>query len=285
VTAAGNTIDEDVPAVDAHAHVFARDMPLAPDAWTRPEYDFTVEDYLAELDAHGIAFGVLSGLSISGFNNEYTLAAVRGRERLRATVIVPPDIDRATLAAMRDDGAVGIRFQLARAPVLPDLAGDAYRNLARHVRDLGWHVHIAVEGLRLPPLLAALEGWEVPIVIDHFGHPDPDDPLGCDGLAAALAAVQRGSTWIKLAAGFRLAGTDSWREPSLDRSLAIAAQVAAYLLREASPERLLWGSDCPFVGYEGRVRFGDALAQLRQWVPDPRDRRAMSDAAFRFYFA
>jgi predicted TIM-barrel fold metal-dependent hydrolase len=276
---------DDVPAVNAHAHVIARDMPVAPDAWTRPEYDFTVEHYLAELDAHGVAHGVLSGLSISGFNNAYTLAAVRGRERLRATVIVPPDVDRATLATMRDDGAVGIRFQLARAAVLPDLAGHAYRDLARHVRDLGWHVHIAIEGPRLPPLLAALEGWDVPIVIDHFAHPDPGDPLGCPGLAAAVAAVQRGRTWIKLAAGFRLAGTDSWREPSLNGSLDIAARVAAHLLHEASPERLLWGSDCPFVGYEGRMTFASALAQFRQWVPDPRDRRAMSDAARNFYFA
>jgi predicted TIM-barrel fold metal-dependent hydrolase len=155
----------------------------------------------------------------------------------------------------------------------------------RRVRDLGWHVHISIEGPRLPPLLAALEEAGVPIVIDHFGHPDPDAPLACPGLIAALAAVQRGTTWIKLSGGFRLAGTDSWRLESIAPSLAIAADVAAMLLREAGPERLFWGSDCPFVGYEGRVSFADALAQFRVWVPDPRDRRTMSDAALRFYFS
>ncbi len=275
----------DAPIVDCHAHVFTRDLPLQADAWTAPDYDYTPHDYLAALDAGGVHFGVLSGLSISGFYNDYTIAAARHSRRLRATAIVAPDTDPYTLQRMSDDGVVGIRFQLVRRAELPDFADAAHRVLLRRVRDLGWHVHVAVEGERLPPVLAALEASGVRIVLDHFAHPEPRAGVRCTGFRAAINAVQRGRTWIKLSAGFRLAGPESWREPDMGASETIAAAAAADLLAYAGTERLLWGSDAPFVGYEGRMTYDRALALLREWAPDPATRRALSDTALRFYFA
>jgi predicted TIM-barrel fold metal-dependent hydrolase len=273
------------PIVDCHAHVFTRDGPLVGDAWMAPGYDYTPHDYLAELDRHGVHFGILSGLSISGFYNDYTIAAAQLSPRLRATAIVAPDTDIYTLRRMRDDGVVGIRFQLARRAALPDFADEAHRLLLRRVRDLGWHVHVAIEGERLPPVLPALEASGVRIVLDHFGHPEPARGIACTGFQAALAAVQRGRTWIKLSGGFRLAGTDAWRDPDIAGAEAIAETAAAALLAQAGPDRLLWGSDAPFVGYEGRMSYDRALAQLARWAPDPATRRALSDTALRFYFA
>lgn len=273
------------PIVDCHAHVFTQDLPLVGDAWTAPAYDYTPQDYLAELDRHGVHFGVLSGLSISGTYNEYTIAAARLSPRLRATAIVAPDTDPYTLRRMRDDGVVGIRFQLVRRAVLPDFADEAHRLLLRRVRDLDWHVHVALEGERTQAVLPALEASGVKLVLDHFAHPEPAKGVACEGFRAALDAVQRGRTWIKLAAGFRLAGPETWREPDITRSEAIAETVAAELLAKAGTERLLWGSDAPFVGYEGRMTYDRALAQLERWAPAAATRRALSDTALRFYFA
>ena len=273
------------PIVDCHAHVFTRDLPLVGDAWMAPDYDYTAHDYLAELDRHGVHFGILSGLSISGFYNDYTIASARLSPRLRATAIVAPDTDPYVLRRMRDDGVVGIRFQLARRTALPAFSDEAHRLLLRRVRDLDWHVHVAIEGERLPPVLAALEQSGVRIVLDHFGHPEPARGVACAGFQAALAAVQRGRTWIKLSGGFRLAGTEAWRNPDIADAEAIAETAAAALLAEAGPERLLWGSDAPFVGYEGRMSYQRALAQLARWAPDPATRRALSDTALRFYFS
>lgn len=277
--------DGAAPIVDCHAHVFTRDLPLVGDAWTAPAYDYTPEDYLADLDRHGVHFGVLSGLSISGTYNEYTIAAARLSPRLRATAIVAPDTDPYVLRRMRDDGVVGIRFQLVRRAILPDFADEAHRLLLRRVRDLDWHVHVALEGERMQAVLPALEASGVRLVLDHFAHPEPAKGVACAGFRAALDSVQRGRTWIKLAAGFRLAGPDTWREPDITRSEAIAETVAAELLAKVGPGRLLWGSDAPFVGYEGRMTYDRALAQLDRWAPDPATRRALSDTALRFYFA
>ena len=51
------------PIVDAHAHLFTRDMPLNDQPRHRPSYDFTCENYLATLDKHGVRYGVIAAAS------------------------------------------------------------------------------------------------------------------------------------------------------------------------------------------------------------------------------
>jgi predicted TIM-barrel fold metal-dependent hydrolase len=275
----------DAPIVDAHAHIFTRDMPLTANSWTVPDYDFTADDYLRTLDAHGVHFGVLSALSISGYYNDYTIEAARGHKRLRATVNAPPDADAYLLRQMRDDGVVGIRLQLVRMPVLPDLTDEAHQRLLRRVRDLDWHVHVAVEGERLPPILDVLGRAGVKTVIDHFGHPEPAQGSDCTGFQAMMAAVDRGRTWVKLSAGFRLMGPESWRSPDISQAETFGDMLTAALLEKVGPSRLLWGSDCPFVGYEGRISYADAIARFQARVSKARDRRAISDTALKLYFS
>jgi len=273
----------DAPLIDCHAHIFERGLPLIPTAWMEPGYDFTATDYLAMLDAHGVRYGVLSALSITGHYNDYTLAATRAHKRLRATVLAAPDMTAPHLRALADDGIVGLRLQLARAHVLPDLREVGWRTTLRHVRDLDWHVHVAIEGDRLPPILAALEDSGVKVVIDHFGHPTPEDMPNCPGLAAMFAAVQRGRCWVKLSGGFRLAGPESWKAQDIG-IWDHADRIAPTLVERVGTDRLLWGSDAPFVGYEGRVSYADTLARLRRWVPDAAARRAISETGLKFYF-
>ncbi|HSG55956.1 MAG TPA: hypothetical protein VLA45_10900, partial [Paracoccaceae bacterium] len=75
----------DAPRVDCHAHVFDTAMPARPNAWTVPDYEFSAEHLLAQLDQHGIDRAVLSGLSISGEYNDYMIRALRNHDRLRGT--------------------------------------------------------------------------------------------------------------------------------------------------------------------------------------------------------
>ncbi|HWK42208.1 MAG TPA: amidohydrolase family protein [Croceibacterium sp.] len=273
------------PLVDCHAHIFAPDMPVSGDAWIQPDYAFTAEDLLAEMDRHGIHFAVISGLSIVGTYNDYTIDALRRNHRLRGTAIVAPTVGRYTLERMQADGIVGIRLQLARQERMPDFRADEYRLLFRRVRDLGWHVHVAIEGQQLRPVLDALLESGVDIVIDHFGHPDPADPLACDGFAAMLDAVQMGHTWIKLSGGFRLPGTAAWRDDPDGDLEELAQAVASELVARVGPDRLLWGSDAPFVGYEKRIGYTDVLASYRRWIPDGAIRSQIDRTALRLYFS
>jgi predicted TIM-barrel fold metal-dependent hydrolase len=273
------------PLVDSHAHIFTTDMQPIPTAWRVPDYSFTGEDYLSALDTHGIRYGVIAGISIYGTNNDYMIEQLRKHKRLRGTATVSADIDRETLQCMRDDGVVGIRLQLARRKELPDFFSSEYQTLFRHLADLDMHVQAVVEGARWPEVLPALESAGVKIVIDHFTHPTPSFGVDCPGLHAALKSVENGRTWIKLSAGYRL----TWApldQPQRDpRSRIFAKEIAQALLKHAGAERLVWGSDCPFIGYESAISFQDTVNDFYEWVPDAATRRVISNTALKLYFS
>ncbi|WP_296614564.1 amidohydrolase [Sphingomonas sp.] len=259
------------PVIDAHAHIFTRRMPFTDTAWTRPDYDYPVETYLAELDAHGIAFGVITAASLFGDYNDYSLAALAQHKRLRATVMLDPDTARRELADLKAQGVCGVRFQLPLKTELPDLSGYRFRRFTTRLADAGMHLELNLGGEQLGNMLPALADHGVQIVVDHFGLLRSENEMEGPGFKAMLAAVDRGRTFVKISAGFRLP----------PESLA---GYAARLLQVAGPDRLFWGSDAPFVGAEDRMSYGEALATLYRIVPDARYRRRMSDAALRFYF-
>lgn len=258
------------PIVDTHAHIFTRDLPFASDAWTRPDYDYPVEQYLADLDMHGIVFGVIAAASLFGDYNDYVLAALRGSKRLRATVRIDEATDRHALERMARDGVVGVRFQWRRDRPLPDLESHEHRKLFFRMADLGLHAQINASGLRLAAAVAAVRKCRVPIVVDHFGLLRADG-VDCPGFRAAVEAAQAGEAWIKLSAPFRL---PDGREQDYGR----------YLLETVGPDRLLWGSDAPFIGHEGRVTYREAIDRFATIIPDAQARRRMSDAALRLFF-
>ena len=98
--------------------------------------------------------------------------------------------------------------------------------------------------------------------------------MNCPGFQAVLRAVDRGRTWVKLSAGYRL------------ESPQVAKDCAQALLAHAGPERLLWGSDWPFAGFENSMRYEHAIASFKDWVPDANARRIIGgDTALKLYFA
>jgi predicted TIM-barrel fold metal-dependent hydrolase len=275
----------DPPIIDCHAHVFQADLPLSDRAWNRPSYGYSARQYLDVLDAHGVHFGVVAGISISGYYNDYMIEELRLHPRLRGTVIVPPTTDRYTLDRMKADGIVGVRLQLARSSALPDLSTEDYRLFLRRVADLDWHVHVAIEGERVEPVIEQLEASGVKIVLDHFAHPDPARAENCPGFVTALRSAARGRTWIKMSGDYRLHDLMTGGTPIEPSGEALANRIAPILLREVGPERLLWGSDAPFVGHEETMDFGRAIAALQRWVPDRDQRFRMSQTALKFYFS
>ena len=56
-------------------------------------------------------------------------------------------------------------------------------------------------------------------------------------------------------------------------------------LRTADASTVRRGSDCPFVGHESSLTFGDTLRSLQEWVPSAQARRKISDTALKFYFS
>ncbi|WP_066825210.1 amidohydrolase family protein [Sphingomonas mali] len=258
-----------VPAVDAHAHVFTRAMPFAANAHSRPDYDYPVEAWLADLDANGIGRGVIAAASLFDDGNAYTLAALAAHSRLRATVLAGPETSAKQLRALAERGVVGVRLTWRRLANLPSLADEPWRGFLGRIAESGLHVELLAGSAQLPALLPHFAG--VPLVVDHFGVPSGDESERRAGTDALLQAIAGGRTWVKISAGFRLPP-------------AIAADCAARLLAEAGPERMLWGSDAPFVNHEAGTTYADTLALYLRLVPDAATRRTIDATALDLYF-
>ena len=56
------------------------------------------------------------------------------------------------------------------------------------------------------------------------------------------------------------------------------------LCRQVGYERMLWASDCPFVGVESTT-YQSTIDWLAQAVPDPRNRRILDLNAIDLYFS
>jgi predicted TIM-barrel fold metal-dependent hydrolase len=241
--------------VDAHAHVFLKDMPHVADPRHRITWDFSVEQYLKVLDEHGVERAVIAAASPYGDYNDYAIASVKANKaRLRGTVILQTSVERIVLEAMKVDGIVGVRLPFISLKTLPDLAAFEWQRTLRRIRDLGWHVHLHLDGPRLPQVLPALEACGVNLVVDHFGRPDPKLGIRCAGFQGLLRLMENGRTWVKVSGIYRLGRAE-------------CASYGRELLRVHGPGRLLWASDCPFVGNEKVASYRETIDAVLEWVP------------------
>jgi len=257
------------PVVDAHAHIFHQGMPLINNPRHQPTYDFMLADYLAQLDRHGIDFGVIAAASLWGDFNDYTRDSVSGCDRLRGTVILHPgkSYDFAGLSAA---GIVGVRLPFIGLPRLPDLTTADYQTLLRQIADHDWHVHLHVEGLHIPAVLPLLEKAGPKIVIDHLGRPGPDD-ADTPAFKAVVSSVERGKSWMKVSCGYRIGEV-------------ARAHFQAYL-EALGPGRMFWASDCPFVGHEAQVTYQSTIDWLLEEVADTGTLEQLFGLnALKFYF-
>jgi predicted TIM-barrel fold metal-dependent hydrolase len=269
VTETSHLPDWRIPLVDSHAHIFLQDMPLINNPRHTPGYSFSLAQYLATLDAHGIRFGVIAAASPWGDYNDYTVASVGREPRLRGTVILHPG-KRYDFQAMSANGICGVRLPFIGLPQVPDLTTPDYQRLLREIADAGWHVHPHIEGKHLPALLPILEKAGVPIVVDHLGRPAADEPVGSAGFRAVAAAVKRGTCWIKVSCGYRIGPR--------------AEEHFFGFLQELGPQNLFWGSDCPFVGHENQFSFADTIRWLTDRITDDEvGRQLMGSNALAFY--
>lgn len=273
-------------AVDTHAHVFRQGLALADSRRHTPDYDATLEQYLALLDAHGLSHGVLVQPSFLGTDNSHLVHALRAApQRLRGVAVVSPEVTDAQLQALADAGVVGMRLNLIGLPS-PDLQAADWQALLARVNALAWHVEVHMQAGRLREVLPALLAAGCRVVVDHFGRPDPALGVSDPGFAYLLQQAESGQVWVKLSAPYR-----NWRvADSTDRSDAPAPtapifrpgipdygvagrQAAQLLLRAYTAKRLMWGSDWPHTEHRHLASYPAATQWLDGWIDDPAQRR------------
>ncbi|WP_112188605.1 amidohydrolase family protein [Ralstonia sp. GX3-BWBA] len=254
-----------ITAIDTHAHVFERGLPLANARRYAPTYDAPLSAYLAQLDAHGVSHGVLIQPSFLGVDNSYLLAALKqAPQRLRGVAVIDPAAPETLLTQMNAEGIVGIRLNLIGAAD-PQLKSPVWQAALARLHALGWHVELHVEARRLPTLLQPLLEAQVNVVVDHFGRPDPalgvDDP----GFAALLAAGRARRVWVKI--------SGAYRNGANGRGEAIAQAAMPRLKDALGLDRLVWGSDWPHTQFESQINYDKMWAFAGVLLPNAADRK------------
>ncbi len=251
-----------VTAVDAHAHVFRRGLPLAASIRYAPDYDATPEDYLKTLEANGISNAVLVQPSFLGTDNSYMLEALkRYPDRFRGIAVVQPDISPDTLRELASVGVVGVRLNLIGAPN-PQFDTEPWPMFLKRLADLGWQVEIQAEARRWPELLPLLLESGVTIVADHFGKPDPKLGVDDPGFRELLKAGASGRVWVKISGSYR--------------NGAGLPEAAMPLLRDSFDlDHLVWGSDWPHTQFEKATNYTTVRRELDVWLPDANNRRTV----------
>jgi len=257
---------------DCHAHVlgpYARFPLAAQRAYSPPEAP--LESYLRMLAGSGLARGVLVHPSAYGLDCSALRAALRANpERLRGVAVIDATVSDEDLDQMHGEGVRAARFTETSSTAgqrFPGSVGlDQLPLLAPRLRRRGWHAQLWAPASRLAAELPALLRLELPLVIDHLGSPatrrGPLDPA----FQALRVALRSGQVWIKLTV--QRASSDFPHYADV-RALFDA------LLAERT-DRLLWGSDWPFLNMaECTPTVPQLLGTFFSWVSDAATRQAI----------
>jgi len=256
-------------ATDAHVHVLdPKRFPYTDGVAYRPAWHEvgTADDLAATLASHGIDRVVVVNPT-SGYADDLECmldAIARLGQRARGIARGPLDVPARDLKRWQRRGVAGFRVDLL-ATGIGGAVIDALAPLARRLADLDLVLDLQCEADQLAVVAPALDGVPVRIVVDHAGRPVPARGLGQPGFRALLRLVDAGRTCVKLSGAVRFS-QKPWPHADVDRFIGRLVEVAG-------PERLVWGSDWPFLRIDRRVDYGPHLAQLARWVPDARARR------------
>lgn len=259
------------------------------------ERAYTVEEAsLAQHEAMKRAVGlertVFVQASGHGTDNGAMLAAVKSLGvNARAVCVVDADTPAARMEALHAGGVRGLRLNLQTMG--GRYAGDAaawLRKFISLVSSLNWHLQVFCGPQVLAGLEPAIRETPCIIVVDHMGLPDASAGVGQPGFQALLRLLKSKNLWVKLAGADRITRSTGRLRDAVPFMRALV---------EAAPDRLVWGSDWPNIGWhQGKPVHEDSILLYRQLdagelldvlieaVPDAGARRAiLSDNPARLY--
>ncbi|WP_323039944.1 amidohydrolase family protein [Gemmobacter sp.] len=266
-------------AWDCHAHVFGPfdRFPLHPKAPYPPPLA-TRQDYMAMLDKVGFAHGVLVHPSANGYDNATTADAVLAApDRLVGVAVVAEDATDAQLASLHGQGFSGIRFTENGHPhsegTLP-LArlGDFRGRLAAN----GWHAQIWAKCSEILKQADLFASRTTPAILDHMGFFQKGGTVDDAEFRDLIALLRNSAIWVKL--------TPHRVSDRFPDCADVRAQHDAIV--EAIPDRIVWGSDWPFIGMHGQSPdVGRQVDLFDQWIAGDATLRqkVMVDNPARFY--
>ncbi|MFN3348219.1 amidohydrolase family protein [Pseudorhodoplanes sp.] len=245
-------------ACDAHCHVFGPGdvFPYAPNRRYTPE-DAPKETLKALHDHLGVTRAVIVQASCHGSDNRAMLDALAWQPSVyRGVAILDENTPGADIPMMHRAGVRGARFNFVKhLGGSPDMA--VFTNILRRIKPLGWHVVLHVDAPDIVPLSDMMRSLTLPFIIDHMGRVPAKDGVDQAPLAALLDLAKLDRCWIKVS------GSERIDMPPYDKAIPIARRIV-----EASPDRVLWGTDFPHPNSTHEADEADLVDLLPQIAPD-----------------
>ena len=253
-------------ATDCHAHVFGpydRFPFSAPLSYAAPLTPLPV--YLEMLAGTGMERGVLIQPAPYGRDPSAMLDALRREPgRLRGVAVADATISDERLEELSRAGVRALRFV-----EMPDPSGsgrykgaigtDQLVELAPRMKALGLHAQLWAKCEDFANIVPPLLPLGIDIAIDHMGWLEAARGISHPGFRELRALLKEGRIWMKLSA---CRNSKSFPDYEDLRPFQDA-------LIEANPDRLLWGSDWPFVRMGALTPDPSHLIDLfHVWVPD-----------------
>jgi len=244
---------------DCHFHTFGdvKDFPIVGAAAYVPIVS-TLEQHSALLAPHGKLRRVIIAASAYGTDNRCHMNDLRriglkAGNTGRAIVSISRETPDAELAEMNSHGAKGARFN----SISPGAMGfeELYANADR-MRALGWHAELYARPEHLAEQAERLLATGLDFSVAHYGDLDPAKGLSQPAVTVLTSLLATGKCWLKLSAPYR---------SSTAPGFADMEPYARHFLT-ARPDRMLWGSDWPYVHHEARLVGWDPLTPLIGWM-------------------
>ena len=227
-------------ACDCHIHVVGS-MDVFPQTASRSytAAPATIQSLSEVAKPLGVTCFVVVQPSFYGTDNSCLLEALDrlGDSGRGVAVVDPKSTTPRELESFGRRGICGLRLNFFSSSV-----ADPHRQLERSLAETldilprpGWHIEIIARAATLAAAAPVIAKVDLPIVVDHYGLPENEDPKGPIGRALLdLAALPH--VWMKLSAPYRCSANVLSTTPP-------AEWLQAFL--RAAPNRCVWGSDWP----------------------------------------
>ena len=219
-------------AIDTHFHVFRKHASLVSPRSYTPNVA-TLEEWHDFAAFAGIAKGVLVQPSVYGADNSVLLDALNVfPDRLRAVVVLDPDVSSVEIIRLHRLGVRGVRLNTRNKGGLTVIEG---MRLAEQIAPFGWVMQLQVHAEQLPDLVPQLSQFGLPLIVDHLGFQTFEADVPEPHLALLKQLMDGRNVYVKATGAYRLTTPDHF-----DVFAEMVRQLAC-----SHADRLLWGSDWP----------------------------------------
>lgn len=248
---------------DCQVHIFGDPVryPLRAGSAYAPPSDSTIEAADRMHRKLGLDRGVVVQATAHGTNHNIIVDALRGRPNYRGVAIVDNTVSDKDLERLHEAGCRAARFNFWKVLNLAPTPEEFERSVER-IKGLGWHVKIHAVGQEWFDIQDLIKKVNIPLVIDHMGHPHAHDGLDHPVFTLLCELLRRENWWVTLSNGDRSSDYDApW-----DDIVPFGRKLV-----EIAGDRAIWCSDWPHVRYEKTVMAndGDLLELLYRFAPDP----------------